>query len=1526
MNLFKKTLSLIMAFVMALSCLCVGAFAADEQLLKPSISKIEKYDEATHSIVEGNITEANAGDIVVVTFSIENQAGPNIKVCAFDIFMECDATLLTPYIDETDVDWDGDFYENSYVDVGGANFTVGNPNPGEIILTGSTASGVTIRKGASAEIGQVAFEIADDAESAITAFTFDATKENLVSDLDSNLQPIDITAVTELKINGAPPTLKEVVLSDASVEVNGTTGATLTATALSTKEKNVSGSVTWSVAPADQDDVTITADGTITVDPMAEEDTYTVTATPGSDIQGAPATKSFTVTRATPVLTKIDLSKTAVTVDGTEGDTITVTAEDQYGSAMEATVSVEPTGMGVAVSGNTITVAKDAAEDTYTVSADGVDPVQFTVSRAGEGVVIKFNAKDVVDPVIIPADDTVAEVSLAANVSNAEDIYGTTVPNPSVTFTLADESVVAGITIEGSTLKVTKAAAAAIESSMEVEVEATIDGVKKIIKVTVKRDESDPTSVVIESDDGTAVADAITVGIPSEKAITAVVYDQYGTEMDVEAALTLSDATPGIELRAGKLIVDKGTEEGETGATATLTATYSGVTPALTDSVAITAKKVTPNWIDEVSAKTEITYGETNGSAITLREGGKGTAKAWISTGETTLTGVYTIESGETVSKVTASPVSVKVIFTVDEGREYAGSTFEETYPVKVNPATLTVTGAVVTKEFNNSAASAKDNLKSVTLSGIVGTDDVKVDLDAVTLSDYSGSNYGTWTVNLSTITLIGDDKDNYTVAPTYACTNATITKTKLVADNFDFETLTEATYDGTAKTVDVTANVPGAGAITVLYNGSEIAPTDAGEYTITINVADGTNYAEAKNLSLGDVKLVIAKAKRTITPDASTIVLVGETPVDVKITTDAEAEVSVSTSVDEVIVLESYSENVATFTALDSDVTTVTFSAPESDNYLAGSATVKAISIPKPINGRSVSGAFNIDCDYDKVGQITLTAESVNPELAVIEFLTPDMGDAATITLNPANPIPLTTTELTVTIEVAGLDPITVPYNVSITINKVAAKVNPVDDEFGIVDVLPDEVYDAIYDAAEEAGVDEVNVSVSTVVEVKDGKVTVTPTYTVTDAATDDPLIVDVAIKSTTDPVVVDVELEDVAEGTKLMVKNADGEYETVTVADSKIAIETADFTKAFEIVEPATITINFTYNKAKEDGSTTESKTYTIADLEKGTALPEDSKSGYTFKGWQIGEKVYTALTAELFDPANDEDGIYDATASFKKKSSGGGGISYVISVEDADNGTVKSSKKTAGKGDTVTITVTPDKGYELDELTVTDKSGDELKLKSKGDGKYTFTMPKGKVYVEATFEAVEVEVEVSFSDVAETDSYFDAVEWAVAEGITTGYANGTFLPGNTVTRAQAVTFLWRAMGEPEPETTKMPFVDVPVGSYYYDAVLWAVENGITTGMTETTFVPDRTISRAQTITFLWRTAKMEGYDVSVGAETNILSYADAMTIGEYAIPAMQWACGEQIVDSYADGTLRPNEGCSRAQTVTFLYRFLG
>ena len=213
-----------------------------------------------------------------------------------------------------------------------------------------------------------------------------------------------------------------------------------------------------------------------------------------------------------------------------------------------------------------------------------------------------------------------------------------------------------------------------------------------------------------------------------------------------------------------------------------------------------------------------------------------------------------------------------------------------------------------------------------------------------------------------------------------------------------------------------------------------------------------------------------------------------------------------------------------------------------------------------------------------------------------------------------------------------------------------------------------------------------------------------------------------------------------------------------------------------------------------------------------------------------------------------------------TYVPSSSGGGGgsSSYSISVDkNIENGTVTVSPKSASSGRTVTITVKPDEGYELDELTVTDKNGDELKLTDKGDGKYTFTMPAGKVEVKATFMEDNSMLNF-FYDVPNNAYFYEAVKWAVKNGITTGVGNDLFAPEQPCTRAQIVTFLWRAAGSPEPETRTMPFTNIPVGSYYYDAVLWAVENGITKGTSDTTFSPNMTCTRAQIVAFLWRSEK--------------------------------------------------------------------
>ena len=210
---------------------------------------------------------------------------------------------------------------------------------------------------------------------------------------------------------------------------------------------------------------------------------------------------------------------------------------------------------------------------------------------------------------------------------------------------------------------------------------------------------------------------------------------------------------------------------------------------------------------------------------------------------------------------------------------------------------------------------------------------------------------------------------------------------------------------------------------------------------------------------------------------------------------------------------------------------------------------------------------------------------------------------------------------------------------------------------------------------------------------------------------------------------------------------------------------------------------------------------------------------------------------------------------TITYTAPSSSSGSSGYYVSTPSkTENGTVTVSPRYADKGDTVTVTVKPDSGYVLETLTVTDKNGNELTLKDKGNGKYTFTMPAGKVEVKATFMEDNSMLNF-FYDVPNNAYFYEAVKWAVENGITTGVGNDLFAPEQPCTRAQIVTFLWRAAGSPEPKGAASGMTDVVSGSYYEKAVAWAIENGITTGTTTSTFSPDATCTRAQIVTFLYR-----------------------------------------------------------------------
>ena len=264
----------------------------------------------------------------------------------------------------------------------------------------------------------------------------------------------------------------------------------------------------------------------------------------------------------------------------------------------------------------------------------------------------------------------------------------------------------------------------------------------------------------------------------------------------------------------------------------------------------------------------------------------------------------------------------------------------------------------------------------------------------------------------------------------------------------------------------------------------------------------------------------------------------------------------------------------------------------------------------------------------------------------------------------------------------------------------------------------------------------------------------------------------------------------------------------------------------------------------------------------------------------------------------------------------SSGGGGGSgtYTITAPaKTDNGAVSTNVKSAKQGDTVTVTVTPDKGYTLETLTVLDRNGKEIKLTDKGDGKYTFTMPASKVEVKVTFTDDNTMLNF-FVDVKADDYFYDAVLWAAQNGITAGTDAVHFSPSASCTRAQIVTFLWRAAGSPEPKNAGS-FADVSADSYYAKAVAWAVENGITGGTGDGKFSPNATCTREQAVTFLYRASSSPA--VSGGS-----AFSDVAASAYYA-DAVAWAEQNGVTGGIGGGLFGSGSDCTRAQIVTFLYR---
>lgn len=346
-------------------------------------------------------------------------------------------------------------------------------------------------------------------------------------------------------------------------------------------------------------------------------------------------------------------------------------------------------------------------------------------------------------------------------------------------------------------------------------------------------------------------------------------------------------------------------------------------------------------------------------------------------------------------------------------------------------------------------------------------------------------------------------------------------------------------------------------------------------------------------------------------------------------------------------------------------------------------------------------------------------------------------------------------------------------------------------------------------------------------------------------------------------------------------------------------------------EGAQAQTVTVSFNSN----GGTAVPSQTVERGGVATEPAAP--SRSGYHFAGWYADGNL-TQLW-NFSQPVNDDMTLY---AKWDAVSPGGSGSTrYTVSVEDTDNGSVKVSPTRASKGSAVTVTVKPNEGYELDELTVTDKNGDSVKLTDKGDGKYTFKMPASKVTVEAVFTAAEAEG-LPFTDVTSGDWFYDAVAYVYDKGMMEGTTDTTFAPTMNLTRGMIAQVLYNLEERPEGHGAA-GFPDVAAGAWYADAVNWAAARGIVKGYDIGAFGPEDSVTREQLAAILYRYAQVKGYDTTQGGMA-VREFSDSASISDWAQEAMAWAVNAQVLSGKGNGVLDPQGTATRAEVAQMLMNF--
>lgn len=708
--------------------------------------------------------------------------------------------------------------------------------------------------------------------------------------------------------------------------------------------------------------------------------------------------------------------------------------------------------------------------------------------------------------------------------------------------------------------------------------------------------------------------------------------------------------------------------------------------------------------------------------------------------------------------------------------------------------------------------------------------------------------------------------------------------------------------YDSTAKTVTATAaGLIGTDTCTVTLTGN--SAINAGEYTAVATGLSNANYAlpEAKSHDY-----TIAKAARDLTVSPETLILVPGA-----LTGSIDASTSASTNMDNSAKF-TYTCNDTTVamvngtgkvTAAGNGSTTITVTIGETNNYVAASKDVAVKAVTEPVTGVTVTGGKLTAVVSGTAIKVTGTTSDkdalgyhfTTPVVDGIAITVSDVVDGkATVTVNG--------TELTYTVDTSA---VTVLPEVIDEITEKTTGTTGVTVE-GVKDALPQSVIDkAAEEAAKNEGVTDVTIGISVeVTQDEDGKLTITPKYSVEGKDADGKTVVlvpETELPSITQPVTVTVPTE--LDGEDLYAKhtlpNGQVEYLPVTVESGKAIFQTDDLSGTFELVKNSdSIEITFIY----ADGST-QVITYSAENV--GKALPTDSKSGYTFNGWNIGGSIYKTVTEELLK-------LDDSTAagSFSSNSSGGGSSGggsssskVTVTVKTPTGATIDpDGKVSVTKGNDQTFTITPKAGYEIKDILVDGKSVMDDAV-AKKNGVYTYTMEEIKAAHTLTVKTAQVQSGWPFVDVADDFWARDAIEWAYDNGYMNGYSSTIFNPSGSVTRQQLWMILARLSGQ-QPANMA-------------EAKAWAVANGVSDGSN-----PGNAVTRQQMVTILYRYASLMGYKTS--GTTDLAAFPDYTSVATYAQDSISWAVANGIVTGTSDGKLNPGGTANRAQFAAILKRF--